>query len=129
MPQSTPDHFPGVVVARDHAVKMVPWLDRIRHRWCGVCDQDHRHVHRHYAHHVCESNTICWAQAMRELPVEHVAGICLHEYGHVLAFTDPGQSDFEAERAADKAVMEVLGVELEYRGKDELQWVNLKELR
>lgn len=129
MSQKTPEQFPGVAAATGYAIRQVPGLARIRHRWCGTCDQDHRHVHRHYAHHVCESDTICWAKALAELPPENAAGICLHEYGHVLAQNDPGRSDFEAERAADKAVMEVLGVEMQYRGKDDLQWVDLKELR
>jgi hypothetical protein len=125
----TPDQHPGIALAADYAVRRVPWLAAVKHRWCGMADEDHAAVPRHYAHHVCLTDVICWAFAVKDLEPEHAAGICLHEYGHRLAGGDPGESDFEAEMKADRAVMEQLGIELQYRGPREIQWVDLALLR
>ena len=124
----TPEECPGIGLAAACAVRKVPWLMGIKHRWCGVCDEDHAKEYRRFAHHVCFSDMICWAFAARELAPEFQAGICLHEYGHVLAGGDPGESDFEAEQAADRAVYEKLGIEISYVGPAEIQWVDLGDL-
>lgn len=125
----TPHEHPGIALASSYAVHRVPWLLGIRHHWCPLCDEDHAKEYRRFAHHVCQSDVICWAFAVKDLEPGFAAGICLHEYGHVLDSGNLGESDFEAELRADRAVMERLGIEIAYEGPAEIQWVDMSLLR
>lgn len=124
-----PEDHPGIALAANFAARKVPWLLSIRHHWCPVCDEGHAQEYRHFAHYVCQADVICWAMAVKDLAPEFAAGVCLHEYGHVLDAARRGESDFEAERRADRAVFEQLGIEIGYVGPNGIQYVNLGDLQ
>jgi len=123
----TPDHIPGIEQAIAFVEARFPDLN-VKHRYCPQCDHAHQESPRQYAHTAHFPGTICWAHAIIDLPVEHQIGICLHEYGHVIA-GDRDQSEFDDEADADQAVLEELGVEIKYLGDRELQWVDEETLR
>ena len=124
----TPDMHPGVEIATSFAVRLEPRVAKIRHRWCMVCDSAHEKDSRAYCHVGCTDGAICWAHAMAKLPVNYVAGICLHEMSHLLAGWK-GDNEFDDEADADTKMLEVFGVEIEYRGEDEIEWVDVELLK
>jgi hypothetical protein len=60
--------------------------------------------------------TICMVRQAASLSDSHLVGLFLHEFGHL-----GGGSD---EPAANAWVKKALGVEIEYRGPMDLQWVS-----
>ena len=122
----SPEDHPVIREVMTWAVLKIPRLDRVRHIFCSLCDSEHRKRKRLYAHSFHEKDMVCWAQAAMRLPANNLAGICLHELGHHLA--GDRKDEYEAEKAADTAVLNRLGIEIEYRKPGLVQWVNWKEI-
>lgn len=64
---------------------------------------------------------VCCHPSAAELPDTHLAGLFLHELGHVLAWNEYGRTE---QPDADAAVRELLGVRIFYRGPLLLEWVS-----
>lgn len=105
-------------LARDYAARRVPWLARVKFRFCREADDWHRHKWRFFAHsgHL-GVYTVCFARASEtELTDEEVLGISAHELGHVVAIkegypehaTAAGRSA-RVESEADRIARQVLG--------------------
>jgi len=122
----TPDLLPGVELAMVFAERKCPELKGIKHAWCDECDAAHDQEPRQLSHTYHRPKTICWARAITDQAVEHQIGICLHEYGHLLAGDCGSVVDDEA--GADLAVLDRMGVEIRYVGPHELQTVELGDL-
>lgn len=110
----------------------IPGLERVTHCFCEEADEAHeadRRLYAHAFHHGSKSDTICWARAMSKLMPNTVAGICLHEFGHILAgnCNDEARAEREADLAA-QAVLDPYNLKLRYRGKTWLQWVDFGKL-
>jgi hypothetical protein len=58
-----------------------------------------------------------------DLEPNTLAGVCLHEYGHLLAGNH--ENEEEAEAAADILLLVRFDIKMQYRGKNLLQWVDL----
>lgn len=114
------------------AQRSVPGLAQVAHRYCAEADRMHQEDRRLYAHVFCEDAppwTICWARSSDELAPNSLAGVCLHEFGHLLAGNCA--DSVRAEEKADLAIQEVLDsfhVKLTYRGSNLLQWVDFGKL-
>jgi len=103
------------------------YLWDVAHRFCPEVEKAHLKKKRVYAHTFHDGKNVCWCQdAMTDLNPNQLAGICLHEYGHLLAGNR--KSGYEAEKAADLVLMERFGIEMSYRGKNLIQWVNFKKV-
>lgn len=109
-----------------------PRLKFVSHGYCVKADEAHkadRRLYAHTHHHKDFPWVICWAQAVNRLQPNTVAGICIHEFGHLLAGNRRSEED--AEMAADvaaQALLDPLGVQLRYRGVTVLQWVNFTKM-
>ena len=128
------DRHPVIRKCMQFAIKKVPELAEVMHTYCRESDEAHVLHSRVYAHSFCDrlpraGNVVCWAAAaFRELPPEHIAGICLHELGHQMVGSMEGAPEYDAEREADLAVLERLGVAIKYKKPKLIQWVSLKKL-
>jgi hypothetical protein len=92
---------------------------------CRDADGEHRRRKRQYAHswHY-PSPVVCLAQAYLQLPPTHSNGVLAHEVGHLLAGPDGDEA------AADRAVLQRLGVHVRYRTTRHgrrLQWISGKD--
>lgn len=86
-------------------------------RVCPEIDRDRKRGNkRAFAHtgHVVNKNYICVSKYINTLCDTKIAGIILHEVGHI--FTGCG-----SEPEADKWVKEILGITIRYPGSDPLQ--------
>jgi len=124
------------------AARKVSKLKRVKHRFCPLADMEHNLHRRQYAHTYCNDpkltpeekelvkrrQLVCWAHAMKSLPAHRVAGICLHEIGHLLAGPHDQDSRFTQEMAADVAVLGALGVEIKYIGKNNDNAIDLRQI-
>lgn len=63
---------------------------------------------------------VCISSDAADLPRPNIVGLFLHEIGHPLAQALYGRSEQED---ADRAVKEVLGVSIKYKGALLLEWV------
>ena len=95
----------------------------VEHRFSDEMDREHEREPRHYAQAVTAKNVILWSRAIEDLDDDHLAGICLHEFGHILNPLDGGTQG-DQEMAADTAVLKQFGVPIQYKGPKELQWVD-----
>ena len=95
---------------------------------CSIADRDHKRSLRQYAHTFHKgknTNIICVASAIWDLPQRNLCGILAHEIGHLLA----GQK--ASEDTADAAVEIELGIVIRYAdGKygDRLQFLDATDL-
>lgn len=134
---ATPLSNPVIYQLTRWAEKWHPELRRVHHVYCDLADEAHAAERRLYAHAFCEcqpENTICWARASSKLKPNTMAGLCIHEFGHLIAGDKLNEA--AAEKAADLAAQDLLdpfGLELRYRGITLLQWVDfgrlLREMR
>ncbi len=114
------------------ARRRVGGLKNVHHHFCPEAEEAHKADRRLYAHShddIFGPGAVCWSRAIMRLMPNTVAGICLHEFGHILAGNVANEA--EAERAADLAIQGVLdkyGIQLRYRGKSLLQWVDFGKL-
>lgn len=76
---------------------------------------------RAYMHTLHLPGKICCASDVAALPVPNIVGLLLHEIGHPLASELYGRSEQED---ADRAVREVLGIRIKYKGALLLEWVS-----
>jgi hypothetical protein len=124
-----PEQCSGIAKVVEFVQRERPDLGRVKHRWCQRCDEAHAKSPRQYAHaEGCFNDTICWAHLVARLANEHQIGICLHEYGHIINPGSSGDSVADLEMKADQAVLEAFGIEIQYVGPRELQWVDLEVL-
>jgi hypothetical protein len=142
MPARSPNSNRIVKRVMAFAAKKVPKLKHVQHRFCALADMEHRLHKRQFAHTYCNDpkltpaekklvknrQLVCWARAMMSLPAHRVAGICLHELGHLLAGPMERSSRFAQEMGADVAVLSELGVEIKYLGCHNDNAVDLKQL-
>ena len=106
-------------------------LRQVTHQFCRDADADHAGDSRTYAHtwaHGDDDLSICWARAFAELSDDQICGICLHEYGHILAGPMRDASDFDAELGADVAILKGYGVEIAYCGDEMIQEVDYNRI-
>ncbi len=87
---------------------------------CGLVRATRRKSPRAYMHTEHEPRRVCVAREAAALSDEHLVGLFLHEIGHPMAARLYGRSEQED---ADRAVKEVLGVTIEYKGPLLLEWV------
>lgn len=73
-------------VARSHASRVMPWISRVKVRFCKNADRSHRSRWRLFAHtEKLSVYTVCFAKAAeRELTDEEILGMSAHELGHVV---------------------------------------------
>jgi hypothetical protein len=64
---------------------------------------------------------ICADGAISALPLNHLVGVLLHEFGHLAAG--------ESEAAADQWPLARLGIPITYKGPLCLEWVSGNDLR
>lgn len=96
-------------------------------RVCALAKKEHESCSRCFAHVFHKKNTICVARSVFDLPTEYLAGILLHELGH-LCFNGL----LHSERDADDEGGWLAGVRIErktYRGKKRLEFVRTGELK
>lgn len=103
-----------------------PRLRNVVHRFCNDCDDAQREDRRFYAHSFHIPGAICWCHAAMELEPNTLTGICLHEYGHILAGNRKNEEDAEA--AADTLLLDRFDIKMQYRGRHLLQWVDLGKI-
>jgi len=96
------------------------------HRFCNQCEDAHRTDRRLYSHALHIPGAICWCQAAMDLEPNSLTGICLHEYGHLLAGNR--EDEVAAEAAADVLLLERFEIKMQYRGRHLLQWVDLGKI-
>lgn len=95
-------------LVRDYAAEQVPWLRRVRVRFCKLADAAHRARWRLFAHsgHV-GVYTVCFARAAEnKLTDEEILGMSAHELGHVVGTREryPEHSKPHRGRETPKAV-------------------------
>lgn len=76
---------------------------------------------RAYMHTLHRPGRLCVSSAAAQLSLPHLVGLYLHEIGHPLATKAYGQTEQED---ADRAVKEILGVKIHYKGPLLLEWVS-----
>jgi hypothetical protein len=109
-----------------------PKLKLVRHAYCEEADSIHlkdKRVYAHSFHPRGDPNTICWARTVSRLAPNSLAGVCLHEFGHLIA--GDLQNEEAAEKAADLAIQDLLdplGLEMRYRGRTLIQWVDFGKM-
>lgn len=104
-----------------YVVRHAPHLLRIRlSTTCRAAADDHARTSRYYAHYGCQADTICVVPDLAYLPPSCAFAVMLHEFGHAAAGKD--------EVDADHWVLEILGIPIEYRGRDKLEWVDMRIL-
>jgi hypothetical protein len=120
----------------------LPEMAHVRHRFCPLCEMEHRLHKRQFAHTYCNDpkltaeekelvkarRLVCWSRAMKSLPAHRVAGICLHELGHLIAGPMDNYDRFAQEMGADVAVLTAFDVEIKYVGKDNNNAIDLRQL-
>ena len=77
-------------LVRAHAAMRVPWLSKVRVKFCPLADGYHKTKWRFFAHsgHL-GVYTVCFARAAEtELTDEETLGVAAHELGHVVAIRD-----------------------------------------
>lgn len=109
--------------------RLVRWARRksrrpLRYQLLFDCDLIKKTVSqspRAYMHTLHRTGKVCVASDVGELPVPNIVGLLLHELGHPLAQEVYGRSEQED---ADRAVREILGVKIKYKGALLLEWVS-----
>lgn len=105
------------VKVRDFASRADPKLADVVFTPCGSVRTGMRGKarSRSFMHVGHVPGTVCFHLEMDKLPLNHIVGVILHEFGHI------GSNGGEAE--ADAWVVAKLGITLEYKGKLCLEWV------
>ncbi len=98
----------------------------VKLRWdCTLARKAHASSKRFLAHTFHAKNTICLVPAINKLPLPKLAGIVVHELGHILS----GVHVHGAEPAADEWVREHLDLDILYDSKDSLEYLDDGTLR
>lgn len=87
---------------------------------CALVKKTRKESPRAYMHTHHLPRRVCASSDAGALSIEHVVGLFLHEIGHGLAQKVYGRSEQED---ADRAVKEILGVRIHYKGPLLLEWV------
>jgi len=106
---------------REHAATCEVNVPAIKLRWnCPVAEQAHAKNKRFLAHSFHAKNVICLMPAVARLPLHKLAGIIVHELGHILS----GVRTDVAEPAADEWVRMNLHLLVLYDAKDTLEYLD-----
>lgn len=93
---------------------------------CDLLDKDHKRRKRIYAHAFHGGrNCICVHTDLAALRPEKIAGILVHEMGHVMSGVD---GEF-AEPTADEWIRRNLDIEIHYDLKDTLEYLEPKDMK
>jgi len=92
---------------------------------CPDAEENNAGSDRQFMHTGHETDTICYAEAFKALPLRNIYGLMFHEFGHLITIvrreinehTDPD----EAEMLADVAIFDSFGLEIAYEGDELLQ--------
>ena len=109
---------------------------------CELANREHSKKKRQYAHTFhYEHNTICVADALWDLPVNHLLAILLHEIGHLHyppekyiddPFADFAEDHEKHETAVDDVVHQLYHVKIwrvnSKRWGKNLEWIDRKDL-
>lgn len=96
---------------------------------CPLADEEHENSLRQYCHTNHYKNTICYAEAFKDLPIYHQMGLLAHEIGHLIMLAKGKERHFEPQ--ADKAIEDLLGIKIRYRSGEygeDLQYLNAKDI-
>jgi hypothetical protein len=94
---------------------------------CPVLDEHHQHTPRVMAHAFHVKNGICLHQEAATLPTAYLAGILVHEVGHIAS---GDREQLSAEPRADQWVRDHLGLEVCYDMKaGGLEYLTHSDLR
>lgn len=115
-----------IVLLTKWARQADPRLADVTHRFCNGCEDEHKTNRRTYSHSLHIPGAVCWCQAAMDLEPNSLTGICLHEYGHLLAGNRKNEE--EAEAAADVLLLDRFDIKMQYRGRYLLQWVDLGKI-
>jgi len=97
----------------------------IKLRWdCALARRTHAASKRFLAHTFHSKNTICLVPAVNKLPLPKLAGIIVHELGHILS----GVQCHGAEPFADEWVRMNLDLNVLYDSKDTLEYLDADSL-
>jgi len=111
---------------RTYAATRAVKIPAIRLRWdCALARRAHADSKRFLAHTFHSVNTICLVPAINKLPLPKLAGIIVHELGHILSNVNVQG----AEPVADEWVRERLGLDILYDSKDSLEYLDDDTLR
>lgn len=107
---------------REYAATCEVNVPAIKLCWnCPIAEKAHAENKRFLAHAFHAKNTICLMPAVARLPLHKLAGVVVHELGHILSGV---REDGIAEPAADEWVREHLGLSILYDSKDTLEYLD-----
>lgn len=111
-----------ISAVRQHAASCEVNVPRIRLCWnCAIAKRAHADSERFYAHTFHEKNTVCLVPETAKLPLHKLAGIIVHELGHILSGVQEGAV---VETAADEWVRQHLGLNILYDRADSLEYLD-----
>jgi len=92
---------------------------------CEAAEDDNAESERQFMHCGHEADTICYAEAFKDLPLRNLYGLLFHEFGHLITITRRQVTEHtepdEAEMLADVAILDSFGLEIAYEGDELLQ--------
>lgn len=104
-----------------HVSKRLPWLKKVKLRYCGVADKDHKEEWRNFAHTFHYADIVCISKAAdKELTKDEMLGIFAHEFGHLVADRlglrghRSAHMKAAAQDEADRVSEEIFGLPIQY---------------